>query len=72
MLILASLTASYTTIVQTLGSQAEKHDLSHVMRTVMDEDAREKVATVVMITLSSAMTDKEAEIQPNVCNATPV
>ena len=40
LMILASLPASYTTIVQMLGSQAGKLDLSHVTSTIMDEDAR--------------------------------
>ena len=39
LMILASLPASYTTIVQTLGSQAGKLDLSHMTSTIMDEDA---------------------------------
>ena len=40
LMILASLPASYTAIVQTLGSQAGKLDLSHVTSTVLDDDAR--------------------------------
>ena len=40
LMILASLPASYTAIVQTLGSQAGKLDLSHMTSTVLDEDAR--------------------------------
>ena len=40
LIILASLTASYTAIIQMLGSQAGKLDLSHVTSTVLDEDAR--------------------------------
>ena len=40
LMILASLLASYTAIVQTLGSQSGKLDLSHVTSTVLDEDAR--------------------------------
>ena len=39
LMILASL-SSYTAIVQTLGSQARKLDLSHVTSTIMDEDAQ--------------------------------
>ena len=42
LMILASLPASYTAIVQTLGSQAGKLDLSHVTSTIMDEDARRR------------------------------
>ena len=41
-MILASLPASYTAIVQTLGSQSGKLDLSHVTSTVLDEDARRR------------------------------
>ena len=41
-MILASLPSSYTAIVQTLGSQAGKLDLSHVTSTIMDEDARRR------------------------------
>ena len=40
--ILASLPASYTAIVQTLGSELGKLDLSHVTSTVLDEDARRR------------------------------
>ena len=36
LMILASLPSSYTAIVQTLGSQAGKLDLSHVTSTIMD------------------------------------
>ena len=39
LMILASLPSSYTAIVQTLGSQAGKLDLSHVTSTIMDEEA---------------------------------
>ena len=42
LMILASLPASYTAIVQTLGSQAGKLDLSHMTSTIMDEDARRR------------------------------
>ena len=42
LMILASLPASYTAIVQTLGSQAGKLDLSHVTSTIMDENARRR------------------------------
>ena len=42
LMILASLPASYTAIVQTLGSQAEKLDLSHMTSTVVDGDARRR------------------------------
>ena len=42
LMILASLPASYTAIVQTLGSQAGKLDMTHVTSTVLDEDARRK------------------------------
>ena len=42
LMILASLASSYTAIVQTLGSQAGKLDLSHVTSTIMDEDARRR------------------------------
>ena len=42
LMVLASLTASYTAIVQTLGSQAGKLDLSHMTSTNMDEDARRR------------------------------
>ena len=42
LMILASLPTSYTTIVQTLGSQAGKLDLSHVTSTITDEDARRR------------------------------
>ena len=42
LMILASLTASYTAIVQTLGSQSRKLDLSHMTSTVLDEDARRR------------------------------
>ena len=41
-MILASLPASYTAIVQTLGSQAGKLDMTHVTSTVLDEDARRR------------------------------
>ena len=44
LMIFASLPASYTAIVQTLGSQAGKLDLSHVTSTVLDEDARRRVS----------------------------
>ena len=40
LMILASLPSSYTAIVQMLGSQAGKLDLSHVTSTIMDEEAR--------------------------------
>ena len=36
------LPASYTAIVQTLGSQAGKLDMTHVTSTVLDEDARRR------------------------------
>ena len=39
LMILASLPASYTAIVQTLGSQSGKLDMSHVTGMVLDEDA---------------------------------
>ena len=42
LMILASLLASYTAIVQMLGSQSGKLDLSHVTSTVLDEDARRR------------------------------
>ena len=42
LMILASLPSSYTAIVQTLGSQAGKLDLSHVTSTIMDEEARRR------------------------------
>ena len=42
LMILASLPSSYTAIVQTLGSQAGKLDLSHVTSTIMDEKARRR------------------------------
>ena len=42
LMILASLPASYTAIVQTLGSQAGKLDMTHVTSTVLDEDARRR------------------------------
>ena len=42
LMILASLPASYTAIVQTLGSQARKLYLSHVTSTIMDENARRR------------------------------
>ena len=42
LMILASLPASYTAIVQTLGSQAGKLDMAHVTSTVLDKDARRK------------------------------
>ena len=42
LMILASLPSSYTAIVQTLGSQAGKLDLSHVTSIIMDEDARRR------------------------------
>ena len=42
LMILASLPASYTVIVQTLGSQARKLDMTHVTSTVLDEDARRR------------------------------
>ena len=45
LMIFASLPASYTAIVQTLGSQAGKLDLSHITSTVMDEEARRKGST---------------------------
>ena len=45
LMILASLPSSYTAIVQTLGSQAGKLDLSHVTSTIMDEEARRSHAT---------------------------
>ena len=40
LMILASLPASYTAIVQTLGSQQGKLDMTHVTSTMLDEDAR--------------------------------
>ena len=42
LMILASLPASYTAIVQTLRSQSGKLDLSHVTSTVLDEDAHRR------------------------------
>ena len=42
LMVLASLPTSYTAIVQTLGSQAGKLDLSHMTSTIMDEDARRR------------------------------
>ena len=42
LMILASLPASYTAIVQTLGSQVGKLDLSHMTSTIMDEDAKRR------------------------------
>ena len=42
LMILASLLAIYTAIMQTLGSQSGKQDLSHVTNTVLDEDARRR------------------------------
>ena len=42
LMILASLPASYTAIVQTLGSQAGKLDMTHVTSTVLEEDARRR------------------------------
>ena len=42
LMILAILPASYTAIVQTLGSQAGKLVLSHVTSTVLDEDVRRR------------------------------
>ena len=42
LMILASLPASYTAIVQTLGLQAGKLDMTHVTSTVLDEDARRR------------------------------
>ena len=42
LMILASLPASYTAIVQTLGSQQGKLDMTHVTSTVLDEDTRRK------------------------------
>ena len=42
LMILASLLTSYTTIVQTLGSQSGKLDLSHMTSTMLDEDARRR------------------------------
>ena len=42
LMILASLPASYTAIIQTLGSQAGKLDMAHVTSTVLDEDARRR------------------------------
>ena len=42
LMILASLPASYTAIVQTLGSQLGKLDMSHMTSTVLDEDARRR------------------------------
>ena len=42
LMILASLPASYNAIVQTLGSQASKLDLSHMISMIMDEDARRR------------------------------
>ena len=42
LMILASLPASYTAIVQTLGSQSGKLGMSHVTSTVLDEDARRR------------------------------
>ena len=39
LMILASLPASYTAIVHTLGSKSGKLDLSHMTSTVLDEDA---------------------------------
>ena len=42
LMILASLPASYTAIVLTLGSQARKLDLSHMTSMIMDDDARRR------------------------------
>ena len=42
LMILASLPSSHTAIVQTLGSQEGKLDLSHVTSTIMDEEARRR------------------------------
>ena len=42
LMILASLPASYTAIVQTLDSQAGILDMAHVTSTVLDEDARRR------------------------------
>ena len=42
LMILASLPASSTAIVQTLGSQTGKLELSHVTSTIMDEDSRRR------------------------------
>ena len=42
LMILTSLPSSYTAIVQMLGSQAGKLDLSHVTSTIMDEEARRR------------------------------
>ena len=41
-MILASLPASYTAIVETCCSQSGKLDLSHVTSTMLDEDARRR------------------------------
>ena len=40
LMILASLLASYTAIVQTLGSQAGKLDMTHVTSTILNEEVR--------------------------------
>ena len=42
LMILASLPARYTVIVQMLGSQSGKLDMSHVTSMVLDEDARRR------------------------------
>ena len=42
LMILASLPASYTAIVQMLGSQSGKLDMSHLTSMVLDEDARRR------------------------------
>ena len=42
LMILASLPARYTAIVQTLGSQAGKLDMTHVTSTVLDEDTHRR------------------------------
>ena len=42
LMILVCLPASYTAIVQTLGSQAGKLDMTHVTSTILEEDDRRR------------------------------
>ena len=72
LMILASLPSSYTAIVQTLGSQAGKLDLSHVTSTIMDEEAwrRNNGGHATDTKPSSAMEDNRTETQPDVFSAT--
>ena len=70
LMILASLPASYTAIVQTLGSQAEKLDLSHVSSTIIDEDARRRGSGTQDDQALVSHGDNHTGIPPKESNAT--